>query len=109
MQEIIWTTWDGRKIPISKLTHQHLSNIIHFMTHINPNYQRHVQYAMKDELINRFNGSLLSYMPCADFTEEIDFLKNSGYLVASENIGQYDIIVKGKKIGFYDISNTCAA
>jgi hypothetical protein len=109
MQEIIWTTWDGRDIPITKLTHQHLSNIIHFMTHVNTKYPIRTQNAMQDELRNRFNGSLLPYMPCADFTEEIDFLKNSGYLVASENIGQYDIIVKGKKIGFYDISNTCAA
>lgn len=79
------------------------------MTHINPNYPIKIQNAMQDELRNRFGGSLLPYVPCADFVEEMDFLRRSGYLVASDQPGQYDIVIKGKKVGIYDASNTCAA
>ena len=96
-----WTTWDGVTKKISEIDHQHLSNIIHFMAYINPNYSPAIKFAMNDELMNRFGNRLLPYRPIGVYVPEMKVLRHKGYLVSTETPGYYKIIVHGKEVGEY--------
>ena len=92
-QETTWTTWYGTKTKVSELTHQHLSNILHYfnlvldMGDVNP---------MRIELEKRFGGIQLPYHPMISFRQEINALVGKGYTSGENNA---DIIVNGKWIG----------
>lgn len=100
-KEFVWTTWDGVKKKISEIDHQHLSNIIYFMEYVNPNYSYSVKFTMTAELFSRFDGVMLPYRPIGTYKPEIDYLRESGYLVKNDLHNHYDIIIFGKKIGVY--------
>lgn len=78
-----WTTFDGRKIPVENLTHQHLSNIYYFFLLVN---KLEIPW-IKKELETRFNGQLLEYRPHSKFQDEITKLQTEGYLRAPIVVG----------------------
>jgi hypothetical protein len=93
MLEIKWTTFYGKSIEVSKLSHQHLSNIIHFFDVVcgkDPNPH------IITELINRFGGIKLPYHPLVSSVDEIKYLKSKGYTTGEMDA---DIVFEGKWIG----------
>lgn len=88
-----WRTFYGKQIPFSKLSHQHLSNIIWYYDLLMgepPTYQIYI------ELNVRFGGIKLPYNPLHSFTYEIDALFERGYI--SDKF-ESNIIVDGKWVG----------
>lgn len=92
-KELEWGTFYGARIPISQLSHQHLSNIMWF-------YELVCSYKpvsqIQIEIDKRFGGIRLPYHPLISFPQEIDSLVNSGYTSGQPNA---DIVVDGKWIG----------
>ena len=92
-QETTWTTWYGTKSKVSELSHQHLSNILHYfklvldMGDVNQ---------IRIELERRFGGIELPYHPMISYRHEIDKLVEKGYTTGENNA---DIIVNGKWVG----------
>lgn len=105
MQEVtnrpeIWTTFNKREIPVAELDHQHLSNIYWF--HI-LKWKERLNWIV-DEIRQRFNGQVLQYKPHTEYSHEMDFLENSGYLSwRNSNPGDQirigEIIFEGNIIG----------
>lgn len=61
---IIWQDFNGNKKEVHELSHAHLSNIIHFITHIlSADSGNNTLPVMKLELERRFDGKLLPYTP----------------------------------------------
>ena len=91
--ESTWTTFYGRTMLLSELSHGHLSNILYYfklvleMGEVKP---------VRDELEKRFGGIQLPYHPMISFRPEIDELVKKGY-TTGENNG--DIIVNGNWVG----------
>jgi len=88
-----WTTAYGREIHISKLSHQHLSNIIHYFKYV---ADTKPSGFIQNELEKRFGGIVLPYHPLITFTEEINHLVSKGYTTGENDA---DIIVEGKWVG----------
>jgi len=92
-KEIAWTTFYGKSIKVSELSHQHLSNILYYfdlvldMGNLQP---------IRKELNKRFGGIQLPYHPMISFINEIKELVRKGYTTGEPNA---DIIVKTKWIG----------
>lgn len=98
-QAPLWRTADGEFLPISKLTHQHLSNIYwyHLIFQEIPRMQiksmkKQVEFSKK-ELDSRFGGIILEWRPVFDF--EIRWLNELGMLTGGTVISDRT----GKKIG----------
>lgn len=88
-----WTTAYGHEIHISKLSHQHLSNITHYFKYVvGTKPSGYIQH----ELEKRFGGIVLPYHPLISFREEINFLVAKGYTTGENDA---DIIVEGKWVG----------
>jgi len=91
-------TFEGKKIDINQISHQHLSNIYWFSEIINviP-----CDKFIWDRIKKEFNGEILPYLPKSSFKEEIDILDKLGYLFWKEVDGVKiaDIVYKGKVIG----------
>jgi hypothetical protein len=89
-----WRTFYGKNIKISELSHQHMSNIIHYYALVATicNEPWEIQMEIKE----RFGGILLPYHPLISFTSEIDYLVSQGYTTGEPNA---DIVVNGKWIG----------
>lgn len=90
--EKVWRTFSGALIPASQLSHQHLSNIIHYYNII---IGRDHKFAIQ-ELVTRFGGVMLPYRPTIDFRSEINALVELGYTDGKPNS---PIIINGKTIG----------
>jgi len=88
-----WTTAYGHEIHISNLSHQHLSNIIHYFKYI---VGIKPSGFIQNELEKRFGGIVLPYHPLISFREEINFLVEKGYTTGENDA---DIIVDGKWVG----------
>ena len=86
--EAKWCTYDGRKIPISKLDDQHLCNCYWFSKVMwgDPHYK------VVEEVEKRFGKKPLQWKPLP-VPNEINWLREKG-LIDGE-----DIILDGKKIG----------
>lgn len=92
-KEVKWGTFYGRSIPISQISHQHLSNILWYYELVcETKPSSHIQL----ELDYRFGGIRLPYYPLISFSQEIDALVDSGYTTGELNA---DIIVEGNWIG----------
>jgi len=96
--EKTWTTAEGHVIPLSKITHQHWSNIYWYhsifkgMSGMNP-LQMHLKAEFaKTEIDKRFEGKILEWRP--EFSYEIKWLNELGLLT-----GGTKIEVNGRKIG----------
>lgn len=77
----VWTTANGKKIPLSELTHQHISNILWFFEILHG-----VTHPIIDkELHDRFNGERLLWRPLP-ISGEIAWLRRNGYIVGSRII-----------------------
>lgn len=96
-----WITFQGKEISTETADHQHLSNCIWFIEIFWP-YSPSSQMT-RDELLraikDRFNGQILPYRPHIDFTEEIETLKQRGYLGNSFSNGVSLITYRGVVIG----------
>lgn len=89
----MWGTHYGTTMEISKLSHQHLSNIwyyFHIVLETKP------PMVIIEELANRFGCVRLPYHPLISFRYEIDALVSKGYTTGEPNA---DIIDKGFWIG----------
>ena len=64
-EELVWTTFDGRKIKLSELEHQHLSNILWFneVFNLRNRYNNQVHFELGLELERRFKGVRLPWKP----------------------------------------------
>jgi hypothetical protein len=93
MENRTWTTFYGQQIGIDKLSHQHLSNAIHYYNYV---LNCKVSPLITIEIENRFGGIILPYKPMISFVEEIKALMLKGYTDGQLNS---DIIVDGKWVG----------
>lgn len=76
-----WTTFNGRKVTIDTIDHQHLSNVYWYNRIIwNVPVDAKFYVTIKSELENRFNGQILPYRPHVNFKEEIKMLEDKGML-----------------------------
>lgn len=88
-----WVTHYNTKIRVGNLSHQHLSNILHYfnlvldMGNLQP---------ILTEVNKRFDGVRLPYKPLISFRGEIDELVRKGYTTGEINA---DIIVDNQVIG----------
>lgn len=96
MENSIWTTHYGRQIAINEMSHQHLSNVIHYYKYV-LNWKASPSITI--EIENRFGGIILPYKPLVSFVEEIKALMLKGYTDGKLNS---DIIVDGKWVGKID-------
>ncbi len=92
-----WQTWNDRVVDMATISHQHISNIYHFINTIVPHlYLDSVRNDINTVIQSRFNGVILQYAPHPDFHNEKLYLKRMGYLKSNG-----EIIVNNKKIGAY--------
>ncbi len=87
-----WTTWEGRRLTVEQIDHQHLSNIYWFNVLL---YNR-VYLFVVEELQKRFNGVLLPYRPDVRFDNEIRSLDKKGFLFEGGRLIQYNGVVIGE-------------
>lgn len=90
----MWQTFYGTKIPLSSLSHQHLSNITWYYKIVVGNDSTMVE--LYEIIRNKYGGIRLPYHPMISFTQEIDFLFNKGYIT---NKLDSDIIINGLWVG----------
>lgn len=91
-KEVVWKTFSGALIPAKSLSHQHLSNIIHYYRII---IGREHNFALR-QLEERFGSVLMPYNPTIDFRSEIDELISRGY---TDGKPKSPIIIDGKTVG----------
>lgn len=77
-----WKTAYGKEIPVSELSHQHLSNIVGYFKHV---LKAKAPYCVFEELYNRFGSIQLPYHPLISYTFEIDALVRKGYTTGELN------------------------
>lgn len=98
MNNTNWTTFYGKTIKLTELSHQHLSNILYYFDLVLGfnNANTHGLSHIKNELDMRFGGIKLPYHPMVSFTQEIDELVRKGYTT-----GELDanIVVDSKWVG----------
>ena len=88
-----WTTFYGRTVKQSELSHQHLSNILYYFELILETDQ---PFDIRHQINTRFGGICLPYHPLISFKSEIDELIRKGYTT-----GEIDapIKVRGQWVG----------
>lgn len=90
-----WITFDNRIIKMNEMSHQHMSNIHHYITIIVPSiYNLNTRNYIDQWLMKRFNGVILDYQPHRQFKEEFNYLNHKGYIKPDGSI-----VVNGKRIG----------
>jgi hypothetical protein len=92
-----WETYDGRRITMNEISHQHLSNIYYY-THFTmaQYYPQWVREDIVEWLKIRFGGVILPYKPVNEFEFERKRLATLGFLRPNG-----EIVVYGKKLGAY--------
>ena len=87
----------------TKIDQQHLSNCWWFVKVFGDHEDEKVTFTLeqiKRQLVDRFNGQLMSYRPHTANKSEIELLETSGMLVRRwEEHQAWDIIWDNKKIG----------
>lgn len=78
------STFRGVNIPINKMSHQHVSNWVHYAIYVMES-ETYKEY-FEDILDERFDGQLLQYQPQSDFQHEMEILKEKGMI--DENTGK---------------------
>ena len=97
---ITWTTFEGETKRICDLEDQHLCNIYYFIEYLNPEfYDAKTKLLIRCEIDKRFDGNPLEYRPLKRFINEIEFLKQKGWLVKDEQEKRTYVVIDGKKIG----------
>ena len=91
-QNLFWHTATGRRRRITKIGHQHLSNILWFREIVNEIKSDLVHRALKDQLLIRYGGKRLPWKPLP-IPEEIEYLRSKGYIIGT------DIVYKGQLVG----------
>jgi hypothetical protein len=91
--EKTWTTWHGQTMKVENLSHQHLSNIMHYFNLV---LEMGCVEPIAKEINRRFGGIRLPYHPMISFKYEIAELVKKGYTSGEPNA---DIIVDSKWIG----------
>lgn len=90
------TTFDGRKVPINQMTHQHLSNWVWFAKVILRNISLSLFY--ENKCIEQ-HGKVLDYHPHPEFKEEHTYLRNMGLVDKEGNIYRSAFKEPYEKIG----------
>ena len=81
------STYRGKKIHVNEMTHQHVSNWIHYSTYVVPD--SYLKAYFGGVLDSRFNGELLEYIPHASYEFEIEKLKDMGMLRPNGDVVEY--------------------
>ena len=93
-----WLTFDNRIVLMKDISHQHLSNIHHYINTTMPEwYDDSTRKEISDLLQTKFNGVILPYVPHPGFVFEKEVLQKKGFLQPDNNI-----IIEGIKIGCYE-------
>ena len=92
-----WGTYDGRTVQMSEISHQHLSNIYHYISVVVPElYESEIRKDIEYWINTRFGGIILGYHPDPEFTQEKNYLRRNGFLNENDFI-----VVENKIIGCY--------
>ena len=76
MQQV-WTTFQGKKVTLDSIDHQHLSNVYWY----GRIFFNIIPKNVLQKLAERFNGQVLEYRPHIDFHHELEHLERKGLLV----------------------------
>ena len=87
-----WTTADGEKVELEKMSHQHLSNI--YWYHLILFDYTHL-YALQ-QLLRNFDGEILPWIPV--FLEEVEWIKKKEHGVEIEVDGKKIILIYNTKL-----------
>jgi hypothetical protein len=96
-----WITFQGKEVSTETADHQHLSNAIWFLE-IFFGRQADTQGMIKEleqAIKDRFNGQILPYRPHISHSNEIDVLRQRGYLSDFNDEGIATIEYRQKIIG----------
>lgn len=88
-----WGTFYGDVMELSKMSHQHLSNITYYNKLV---VRIPIPECITKELASRFGGIILPYAPLVSFRYEIESLVRLGYTSGKPDA---DVIVDGIWIG----------
>lgn len=94
------STYRGEKINVSEMSHQHVSNWIHYSTYVCPS--QYTRTYFEGVLDSRFNGELLDYRPHVDYKFEIEKLKDMGMIRPNGDVVEYLEDSTYRKIGEVD-------
>jgi len=101
-EKAVWQTAEGRKLPMSKISHQHLSNIYWynkvFSTDIRQRNCKHrMEFCMRfaeHKIKELYQGKILSWKPVYKYEkiwlEELNSLKENNILFEGCKIGELD-------------------
>jgi len=96
-----WKTFDNRKVTFEEMSHQHMSNIMIYITQIVPEYYSNTTRVEVMVWLNkRFDGFILFYRPLPEFKQEKEILIKKGYLKPNGLI-----VINDQVIGYYKIEN----
>lgn len=95
-----WLTFKGKKISISTIDHQHLSNCYWYLLVCQGLPKTHRMFkGIREALADRFNGQLLPYRPHVEFDYEIDTLDRKGFLLITSNPRRTIIVFENEVVG----------
>ena len=95
-----WLTFKGKKISISTIDHQHLSNCYWYLLVCQGLPKTHRMFkGIREALADRFNGQLLPYRPHVEFDYEIDTLDRMGFLLITSNPRRTIIVFENEVVG----------
>lgn len=102
---VVWQTFEGNRLFLQDINHQHLSNIYYYMKYVSPeSYRPEVVRMIKDELATRFDDILLPYRPLRRFKQEISYLQEKGWLWPKPSGIGHNVIINGEWVGEVDES-----
>jgi len=94
-----WTTFDGRKVGLYSIDHQHLSNCYYYLKIIAKFDIDFLIENIQEVLNERFNGQILPYRPHIRFSYEIDYLIENGLIKDTNNPNKKIIVFENNEIG----------
>lgn len=96
-----WTTFQGRKVKVSEMDHQHLSNIYwYYRVILGPAY-RELFESVLDICGVRFNGQVLPYRPHVEFKEERQYLEEHTMIIRDQETQDELVVFNDYIIGRY--------
>jgi hypothetical protein len=101
-------TFKNKVITLGTADHQHLSNMIHYTTHIDESSTQNCVDATMvaiEQIHERFNGQVLPYRPHVEFIDEIRVLRKKNMLI--DDTTKFRVIIMYDNVEIGEITNTC--
>jgi aspartokinase-like uncharacterized kinase len=99
MEGIAWKSYDGRRLYIHEMTHEHISSLYYFMRYIHNSPEESVITEINRVINEKYNGIILPYRPPSDVIGEAEKLHQQGLLKYDKANHKFDIIDDGEWIG----------